>query len=61
MSKRELVVTAIQNGTVIDHIPADKLFQVARTLNLTSCDTLVMMANNLVSMKLGKKGHKMSR
>ena len=28
MSKKELIVSAIQNGTVIDHIAADKLFQV---------------------------------
>ena len=56
MSKRELVVSAIKNGTVIDHIPADKLFQVIRTLDLKDCSDQILMGNNLVSGKLGKKG-----
>ena len=56
MSKKELVVSAIENGTVIDHIPADKLFQVVRALNLTECETQILMGNNLDSKKLGKKG-----
>jgi aspartate carbamoyltransferase regulatory subunit len=56
MSKTELVVSAIKNGTVIDHIPADKLFQVVRALKLTECETQILMGNNLDSKKLGKKG-----
>ena len=56
MSKKELVVSAIENGTVIDHIPADKLFQVVRALKLTECQTQILMGNNLESKKLGKKG-----
>jgi len=56
MSKKELVVSAIKNGTVIDHIPADKLFQVIRALNLNDCTEQILMGNNLISHKLGKKG-----
>ena len=56
MSKKELVVSAIKNGTVIDHIPADKLFQVIRALNLNDCTEQILMGNNLASHKLGKKG-----
>ncbi len=56
MSKKELVVSAIENGTVIDHIPADKLFQVIRALDLKDCTDQILMGNNLVSQKLGKKG-----
>jgi aspartate carbamoyltransferase regulatory subunit len=56
MSKRELVVSAIKNGTVIDHIPANKLFQVAKTLNLMNEKAQVLLACNLDSQKLGKKG-----
>jgi len=56
MNKKELVVSAIENGTVIDHIPADKLFQVVRALNLTECETQILLGNNLDSKKLGKKG-----
>ncbi|MDR0602946.1 MAG: aspartate carbamoyltransferase regulatory subunit [Bacteroidales bacterium] len=56
MSKKELVVSAIKNGTVIDHIPADKLFHVVRALNLIDCTNQILMGNNLTSRKLGKKG-----
>ena len=56
MSKKELVVSAIKNGTVIDHIPADKLFQVIRALDLQNCTDQILMGNNLASSKLGKKG-----
>ena len=30
MAKKEMLVAAIENGTVIDHIPADKTFQEIR-------------------------------
>jgi aspartate carbamoyltransferase regulatory subunit len=56
MNKKELVVSAIKNGTVIDHIPADKLFQVIKALNLNDCTEEILMGNNLSSHKLGKKG-----
>ncbi len=55
MKKKELVVSAIENGTVIDHIPSDKLFQVIRILHLESCTDQVLFGNNLESQKLGKK------
>jgi len=54
--KKELIVLAIENGTVIDHIQADKLFQVVRALNLNDCTDQILMGNNLTSHKLGKKG-----
>ena len=54
--KKELVVSAIKNGTVIDHIPADKLFQVVRALDLNDCTDQILMGNNLTSFKFGKKG-----
>ena len=34
MAKNEIMVTAIENGTVIDHIPTEKTFEVATLLNL---------------------------
>ena len=54
--KKELVVSAIKNGTVIDHIPADKLFQVVRALDLNDSTEQILMGNNLTSYKFGKKG-----
>ncbi|MBO4402368.1 MAG: aspartate carbamoyltransferase regulatory subunit [Bacteroidales bacterium] len=55
MKKKELVVSAIKNGTVIDHIPADKLFQVVRILDLDHNDSQTLFGTNLSSQKLGKK------
>lgn len=54
--KKALQVSALCNGTVIDHIPADKLFEVVNLLNISSLETNVTIGNNLDSKKLGKKG-----
>jgi len=54
--KKELVVSAIANGTVIDHIPAESLFQVIRILQLDQINNEVLFGTNLDSKKLGKKG-----
>ncbi|MBP7359845.1 aspartate carbamoyltransferase regulatory subunit [Xylanibacter oryzae] len=56
MNKNEMLVAAIQNGTVIDHIPNEKTNQVAELLGLNSLDTPVTIGNNFRSKKLGKKG-----
>ena len=51
-----MLVAAIQNGTVIDHIPSEKTFQVATLLKLNEMTTPVTIGYNLLSKKLGKKG-----
>lgn len=56
MTKEEMLVAAIKNGTVIDHIPSEKTFQVANLLHLTEMTTPVTIGYNLRSKKLGKKG-----
>lgn len=56
MSKKERLVAAIENGTVIDHIPADKTYQVANILKLSELESTVTIGQNYVSKKLGKKG-----
>lgn len=56
MGKKELQVAAIENGTVIDHIPAEKTYQVARLLELETLGLPVTIGFNLPSRKLGKKG-----
>jgi aspartate carbamoyltransferase regulatory subunit len=53
---RELSVTAIENGTVIDHIPANNVFQVIKILNLQNIQHQVLFGDNLDSAKYGKKG-----
>jgi aspartate carbamoyltransferase regulatory subunit len=54
--RKELKVSAIENGTVIDHIPALSVFQVIRILNLDNIANQIMIGTNLDSHKLGKKG-----
>ena len=48
-NKEHMMVAAIENGSVIDHIPTDKLFTVAQLLDLESCSSEVVIANNLKS------------
>ena len=56
MSKKERLVAAIKNGTVIDHIPADKTYQVATLLGLDKLETPVTIGNNFASKKVKNKG-----
>ncbi|MFH0895091.1 MAG: aspartate carbamoyltransferase regulatory subunit, partial [Bacteroidota bacterium] len=53
---KELIVNAIENGTVIDHIPCDSVFKVIKILNLEASENMLLFGNNLESKKYGKKG-----
>ena len=53
---KELVVSAIENGTVIDHIPTQSVFQVINILNLNQTENQLLFGTNLDSRKYGKKG-----
>ena len=55
-NKTALQVSALCNGTVIDHIPADKLFAVVNLLEIPTMGNNVTIGYNLESKKLGKKG-----
>ena len=55
-NKPALQVSALCNGTVIDHIPADKLFAVVNLLDIPTMSNNVTIGYNLESKKLGKKG-----
>lgn len=55
-NKRELKVSAIENGTVIDHIPQGHVLQVMRILNLENFEQPIYFGANLDSKKYGKKG-----
>ncbi|MFZ2340260.1 MAG: aspartate carbamoyltransferase regulatory subunit [Bacteroidales bacterium] len=52
---KQLSVSAIENGTVIDHIPAKNLFKVISILGLDHIDSQITFGTNLESKKLGKK------
>lgn len=54
--RKELQVSAIENGTVIDHIPAKSVFQVVRILGLEDCSEQILFGTNLESKKYGRKG-----
>lgn len=50
------MVAALKNGSVIDHIPTDKLFTIVQLLQLDKFDNEVIIANNLSSKVMKKKG-----
>jgi aspartate carbamoyltransferase regulatory subunit len=52
---KQLSVSAIQNGTVIDHIPASNLFKVIQILGLDKIENQITFGTNLESKKLGRK------
>jgi len=54
--KRELKISAIDEGTVIDHIPTDATFRVVEILDLENHKGVVSIATNLQSKSIGKKG-----
>ena len=56
MGKKEMQVSAIENGTVIDHIPAEKTYEVVDLLGLKNSLSPVTIGYNLPSKKSGKKG-----
>ncbi len=56
MKDKILEVSAIKDGTVIDHIPADSLFKVITILGLDKIEGTITFGTNLISKKLGKKG-----
>ncbi len=53
--KLKLKVSAIKEGTVIDHIPAQSLFKVISILGLDSIENQITFGTNLDSEKLGAK------
>lgn len=55
-NKQALQVAALENGTVIDHIPSESLFTVVSLLNLDLISDRITIGNNFNSEKLGKKG-----
>ena len=56
MKREELMVAAIENGTVIDHIPSSKLFEVVSLLHLEAIrGSSIMVGYTLKSKKMGHK------
>lgn len=55
MKDKQLIVSAIRNGTVIDHVPAKVLFKVISILGLDRIDSQITFGTNLESKRLGTK------
>ena len=55
-SGREMNVSAIRNGTVIDHIDSEATFKVADILQVQNEDHMVLVGMHLPSRQVGKKG-----
>lgn len=53
--QKHLKVSAIKDGTVIDHIPTKALFKVIKILKLEGCSQMVTFGNNLDSKAMGTK------
>lgn len=54
-TKVKLKVSAIKDGTVIDHIPSRNLFKVISILGLDRIENQITFGTNLESEKLGSK------
>lgn len=53
---RELKVSALENGTVLDHIPAENVYKALDILNLKGICNQITIGINLNSKLYGKKG-----
>jgi aspartate carbamoyltransferase regulatory subunit len=56
MGNKELVVSALENGTVLDHIPAENVYKALDILNLKGIENQITIGINLTSKAQGKKG-----
>ena len=56
MERKELVVSALENGTVLDHIPAENVYKALDILNLKGEENQITIGINLASKIYGKKG-----
>ncbi len=52
---KQLSVSAIQEGTVIDHVPANNLFKVIQILGLDHIENQITFGTNLESKRMGRK------
>jgi len=55
LTDKRLEVRAIENGTVIDHIPAESLFKIIKIMRLDRENHRITIGNNLESKRMGAK------
>ena len=52
--KKELSISAIKEGTAIDHIPSNVTFKVADILDIKGIRSVISVANNLIHFILSQ-------
>ena len=55
-TRKELIVSALENGTVLDHIPAENVYRALDILGLKDINSQITIGINLNSRMYGKKG-----
>lgn len=55
-NNKELIVSALENGTVLDHIPAENVYKALDILQLRELESQITIGINLNSKLYGKKG-----
>ena len=55
LTDKKFAVRAIENGTVIDHIPSESLFKIIRIMRLDRETHRITIGNNLESKRIGTK------
>ena len=53
---KQLIVSALENGTVLDHIPADQVYKALDILDLKRGEQQITIGINLKSKQFGRKG-----
>ena len=56
MTRKELVVRALENGTVLDHIPAENVYKAIDLLTLRGVESQITVGISLASKLYGRKG-----
>ncbi len=55
-TNKKLSVSALENGTVLDHIPAENVYKALDILNVRGVESQITIGINLNSKLFGKKG-----
>ena len=55
-TRKELIVSALENGTVLDHIPAENVYKALDILGHKDINSQITIGINLNSRMYGKKG-----
>lgn len=55
-TRKELIVSALENGTVLDHMPSENVYKALEILGLKDIENQITIGINLNSKECGRKG-----